>query len=194
MPALRTHLFKLYPLVHNNKTVVDHDVVHVYYTSQHTHAEWVPFVITILMVFLYVYFSCKRIEFVKSKLGIALTAIVTVICTTCMSLGLSGISLNLNSKISLVPYLVAFISLENVLVITQSVISTPAHLDVKIRIAQGLSREGWSITKNLFAEITILSFIFLLGTIEASLQEFCHLTLMGLISDFFLQISFLFNL
>ena len=60
--ALRTHLFKLYPLVHNNKTVVDHDVVHVYYTSQHTHAEWVPFVITILMVFLYVYFSCKRIE------------------------------------------------------------------------------------------------------------------------------------
>ena len=119
-----------------------------------------------------------------------MTAILTVICTTCMSLGLSGISLNLNSKISLVPYLVAFISLENVLVITQSVITTPAHLDVKIRIAQGLSREGWSITKNLFAEITILSFIFLLGTIEASLQEFCHLTLMGLISDFFLQISF----
>ena len=97
--------------------------------------------------------------------------------------------LNLNSKIALVPYLVAFISLENVLVITQSVISTPAHLDVKIRIAQGVSREGWSITKNLFAEITILSFIFLLGTFEASLQEFCHLTLMGLISDFFLQIS-----
>ena len=65
-----------------------------------------------------------------------------VICATCMSLGLSGISLNLNSKISLVPYLVAFISLENILVITQSVILTPTHLDVKIRIAQGLSREG----------------------------------------------------
>ena len=68
--------------------------------------------------------------------------IVTVICTTCMSLGLSGVSLNMNSKISLVPYLVAFISLENVLAITQSVISTPGHLDVKIRIAQGLSKEG----------------------------------------------------
>ena len=59
-----------------------------------------------------------------------------------MSLGLSGVSLNMNSKISLVPYLVAFISLENVLAITQSVISTPGHLDVKIRIAQGLSKEG----------------------------------------------------
>ena len=61
---------------------------------------------------------------------------VTVICTTCMSLGLSGVSLNMNSKISLVPYLVAFISLENILAITQSVISTPGHLDVKIRIGK----------------------------------------------------------
>ena len=50
--------------------------------------------------------------------------------------------------------------------------------------------KGWNITKNLCAEITILSFIFLLGTIESSVHEFCHLSLMGLISDFFLQISF----
>ena len=42
----------------------------------------------------------------------------------------------MNSKISLVPYLVAFISLENILAITQSVISTPGHLDVKIRIGK----------------------------------------------------------
>jgi len=54
----------------------------------------------------------------------------------------------------LVPYLVAFISLENILVITQSVILTPTHLDVKIRIAQGLSREG---TVN---HITKISFIY----------------------------------
>jgi hypothetical protein len=31
----------------------------------------------------------------------------------------------------LVPYAVAFISLENVLVITRSIVSTPAHLDIK---------------------------------------------------------------
>ena len=130
----------------------------MYFSSQRSrNAEWVPFLITILMVFLYVYFSIKRIEFVKSKFGIALTAIATVICATCMSLGLSGISLNLNSKISLVPYLVAFISLENILVITQSVILTPTHLDVKIRIAQGLSREG---TVNHFTNFSLIETIF----------------------------------
>lgn len=55
------------------------------------------------------------------------------------------------------PYLVAVVGLENVLVLTKSVVSTPSHLDVKIRIAQGLSREGWSITKNLLTEVTILT-------------------------------------
>ena len=31
-----------------------------------------------------------------------------------------------------VPYLVAFIGLENILIITRSVVSTPPHLDVKV--------------------------------------------------------------
>ena len=57
----------------------------------------------------------------------------------------------------LVPYLVAFISLENILVITQSVILTPTHLDVKIRIAQGLSREG---TVNHFTIFSLIETIF----------------------------------
>ena len=58
--------------------------------------------------------------------------------------------------------------------------------------AQGLSKEGWNNTKNLFAELTILSFIFLLGIWELgnSIHEFCHLAIMGLISDFFLQNTF----
>ena len=35
------------------------------------------------------------------------------------------------------PYLVVIIGLENVLVVTKSVVSTPHHLDVKYRVAQG---------------------------------------------------------
>lgn len=35
------------------------------------------------------------------------------------------------------PYLVVVIGLENVLVVTKSVVSTPVHLDVKLRVAQG---------------------------------------------------------
>lgn len=47
----------------------------------------------------------------------------------------SFILLYLSSEIF--PYLVMLIGLENVLVITKSVVSTPVHLDVKIRVAQG---------------------------------------------------------
>src|SRR6218665_2364686 len=35
------------------------------------------------------------------------------------------------------PYLVVIIGLENILVITKSVVTTPVHLEVKLRIAQG---------------------------------------------------------
>lgn len=49
------------------------------------------------------------------------------------------------------------VGLENVLVLIKSVVSTTSHLDVKIRVAQGLSREGWNITKNLLIEVTILT-------------------------------------
>ena len=38
------------------------------------------------------------------------------------------------------PYLVVVIGLENVLVVTKSVVSTPVHLEVKLRVAQGQSR------------------------------------------------------
>lgn len=37
------------------------------------------------------------------------------------------------------PYLVVVIGLENVLVLTKSVVSTPVDLEVKLRIAQGQS-------------------------------------------------------
>ena len=52
--------------------------------------------------------------------------------------------------------MVIIIGLENVLVVTKSVVSTPVHLDVKLRVAQGLSKEGWYIFKNLMAELAIL--------------------------------------
>jgi len=147
--------------------------------------------ITIFALFVYVYFSCNKIELVRSKFGIAASAVVTVLAAICMSLGLSGLSLNINTKVYFVPYLVAFISLENILVVTRSIIETPAHLDVKIRVAQGLGKEGWNITKNLFCEITILTAGFVVvGFMDSSAQEFCMLAVMGLLADYFLHIFF----
>ena len=38
------------------------------------------------------------------------------------------------------PYLVIVVGVENILVITKSVVSTPVDLEVKIRVAQGILR------------------------------------------------------
>lgn len=66
--------------------------------------------------------------------------------------------------------------------------STDKNLDVKIRVAQGLSKEGWSITKNLLTEVTILTIG--LFTFVPAIQEFCIFAIVGLLNDFFLQMVF----
>ena len=168
------------------------EIVHIYYPPiGRYYVEMVPLFITLFILFLYVYFSCNKIELVRRKFGFAASAVVTVCVAICMSLGLSGLSLNINTKVYFVPYLVAFISLENMLIWTRSIIESPAHLDVKIRVAQGLGKEGWNMTKNLFCEITILTAVFVVvGFMDLTTQEFCTLAVMGLLADFFLQIFF----
>ena len=205
--ALRSHLEGAYPLhkmsnaspSHHSaaqilKSVFDGEAravpVHIYYPRRSYFMEFLPFCVTLIALFCYVYFSCSKIELVRSKLGIAFSSVFTVLSSILMSLGLSGLSLDMNSKMCVVPYLVAFISLENILVITRSVTGTPSHLDVKIRVAQGLSREGWNITMNLVTEITILAAGFFIGFVDPLIHEFCLLAVMGLLSDYFLQTFF----
>lgn len=47
------------------------------------------------------------------------------------------LTLSLSVLREIFPYLVVVIGLENVLVLTKSVVSTPVDLEVKLRIAQG---------------------------------------------------------
>lgn len=104
-----------------------------------------------------------------------------------MSLGLCfffGLTVTLQSK-GIFPYLVILVGLENCLVITKSVVTTDETFDIKIRMAQGLSKEGWHISKTLLTEITILTIG--LATFVPVIQEFCIFAIVGLISDFFLQ-------
>lgn len=59
---------------------------------------------------------------------------------------------------------------------------------VKHRIAVGLSKEGWAITRNL---LTLASMIVLgIATLNYAMKEFCIIALVGLICDFFLQLVF----
>jgi hypothetical protein len=139
-----------------NKAHLDDDLMfHVYYPSQSSIFELIPLVVTYLAMFVYVYFSNKKIDIITSKLGMAISALATVVASLCTSVGLCSHFGMTFAVYRMYPYLVVIIGLENILVLTRSVVSTANNLDVKIRVAQGLSREGWSITKNLLTEITV---------------------------------------
>ncbi|KXJ69369.1 hypothetical protein RP20_CCG027398 [Aedes albopictus] len=162
-------------------------IMYIFYPGEFDWKEFLPQCIAIVMLFLYVYFSVRKIDEIRSRMVLAFSAVFTVLGSLTMSLGMCfffGLTISLQSK-GVYPYLVILVGLENVLVITKSVLTTDSNLDVKIRVAQGLSREGWSITKNLLTEITILTVG--LCTFVPVIQEFCIFAIVGLVSDFFLQ-------
>ncbi|XP_013919538.1 PREDICTED: sterol regulatory element-binding protein cleavage-activating protein [Thamnophis sirtalis] len=165
-------------------------MVHVHFKEEIGVAELIPLVTTYVILFAYIYFSTRKIDMVKSKWGLALAAVVTVLSSLLMSVGLCtlfGLTPTLNGG-EIFPYLVVVIGIENVLVLTKSVVSTPVDLEVKLRIAQGLSNESWSIMKNMGTELGII----LIGyfTFVPAIQEFCLFAVVGLVSDFFLQMFF----
>ncbi|XP_072858813.1 sterol regulatory element-binding protein cleavage-activating protein [Pogona vitticeps] len=188
LSSLRARLKLLHPSP--NCTLREEHVVHVHFKEEIGIAELIPLVTTYIILFAYIYFSTRKIDMVKSKWGLALAAVVTVLSSLLMSVGLCtlfGLTPTLNGG-EIFPYLVVVIGLENVLVLTKSVVSTPVDLEVKLRIAQGLSNESWSIMKNMATELGII----LIGyfTLVPAIQEFCLFAVVGLVSDFFLQMLF----
>lgn len=184
--SLNQKLKNMYPLYHNKQYPVNEATL-IYYPGQFNYVELVPLIITFCGLFIYIYFSVRKIEFIKSKLGLATCAVITIGASLAMSMGLClyfGFSLSLQ----IFPYLVILVGLENVLVITKSVTSTDSRLDFKIRLAQGLSKEGWSITKNLLTEITIFTLSFF--TFVPFIQEVSIFMIVSLVSDFFIQMVF----
>ncbi|XP_068591455.1 sterol regulatory element-binding protein cleavage-activating protein [Cebidichthys violaceus] len=186
--GLRSRLKQLHPSA--NCSLRDDHMVHVHFKEEIGIAELIPLVTTYIILFAYIYFSTRKIDMVKSKWGLALAAVVTVLSSLLMSVGLCtlfGLTPTLNGG-EIFPYLVVVIGLENVLVLTKSVVSTPVDLEVKLRIAQGLSNESWSIMKNMATELCII----LIGyfTLVPAIQEFCLFAVVGLVSDFFLQMFF----
>ncbi|XP_076756300.1 SREBP cleavage activating protein [Xylocopa sonorina] len=166
------------------------ETLHIFYPGEFNYSDFFPLMMTFFALFFYIYFSVRKIELMKSKIGIAFSATVTVVGSLSMTVGVCfffGLTLSLSGK-EVFPYLVIIVGLENVLVLTKSVVSTPAQLDVKIRVAQALSKEGWSITKNLLTEVTILTIG--LFTFVPAIQEFCIFAIVGLVNDFFLQMVF----
>lgn len=197
--GLHNKLKSVYPLHQNQSSQpqldksnpVINDTVLITYPGEINYFELVPLLLAFVLMFFYYYFSVRKIELIKSKVWMAFTVILTVFFSLTMTMGICfffGLTLSFQDGKAIFPYLAIIVGLENVLVLTKSVVSTPLHLDVKIRNAKGLSKEGWSITKNLLLEITILTFG--LFTFVPAIQEFCIFAIVGLLTDFFLQMTF----
>lgn len=190
--GLQEKLATLYPL-HQTKTpsALTNDTLIINYPSEIDYFELAPIIVAFFLLFLYYYFYVRKVDEIKSKFGISCTATVTVLCSLLMTMGICvifGLGMNNQRAKWIFPYLAVLFGLENVLVITKSVLTTPQHLDAKIRVAQGLSKEGWSTTKNILIEITV--FTFGLFTFVPVIQEFCVFALVSLIAGLFLQIFF----
>ncbi|CAG9558135.1 unnamed protein product [Danaus chrysippus] len=188
--SLTKKLRDMYPLYQDTSQAYTDEMTLIYYPGKFNYHELVQLMITFVGLFLYVYFSVRKIEFIKSKLGLAACAVLSIAGSLTMSMGICfffGFSLSLQGK-EIFPYLVIIVGLENVLVLTKSVTSTDSRLDVKIRLAQGLSKEGWSITKNLLTEITILTVSFF--TFVPFIQEFSIFMIVSLLTDYFIQMVF----
>lgn len=164
----------------------NNQIYNLQYTRQSI-VYYIPFVMLYLLLFLYIYISIRKIEFIKSKWGLAFAAVAQVIVSLFMSIGICsyfGLTPTLNGG-EIFPYLIIMIGFENIVVLTKSVVSTPFDLDVRYRIALGLKKESWLITKILTFELIIIFFGIL--TMVPAIQEFCIFAYVGLLTDFFMQ-------
>ncbi|ELU06614.1 hypothetical protein CAPTEDRAFT_96666 [Capitella teleta] len=191
--GLKAKLERAFPLsLLSNASASDvtGQMYHVHYKAINYIAEYLPLLVTYALLFMYILFSVSKIEMVKSKWGLALSAVITVVASLLIAVSVClmvGLTPSLSGS-EIFPYLVVIIGLENNLVLTKSVVSTPVHLDVKLRVAQGLSKEGWYIFKNMIMELAVLAFGFV--SMVPPIQEFALFAVVGLLSDFFLQMFF----
>ena len=175
--------------LHVNSSEPSDQIVNLQYTSQSI-VYYIPFIMLYFLLFLYIYISVSKIEFVKSKWGLALAAVSQVVASLLMSIGICsffGLTPTLNGG-EIFPYLIIFIGFENIVVLTKSVVSTPIDLDVRYRIALGLKKESWLITKILTFELIIICSGIL--TLVPAITEFCVFAYVGLLIDFFMQMIF----
>lgn len=67
---MRERLTRLYPLHQTvNESSNSNYVHHIYYPGEYDYKEFVPLVVTYLMLFFYIYFSMRKIELVHSKVS-----------------------------------------------------------------------------------------------------------------------------
>ncbi|KAJ3333530.1 hypothetical protein HDU76_007060 [Blyttiomyces sp. JEL0837] len=170
------------------------EVKHLYYDfnspQDSISADFMILVVSYLIVFLYISLILGRVELVKSKFGLGLAAVVMVFCSLLMAVGLSSVMGVTTSLVpwEVLPFLIIAIGVENILVLTNAVVTTSLDLPVKERVGLGLSKVGWKMSISVAGE---LSFLLTVSMIDIpALQEFCLFACVSVVMDFFMQITF----
>lgn len=164
--------------------------VHLYFQNQKNFYEFLPLALAYGLVFVIIYFSVRRIDLIKNKFILACGSVLTIILSLLSSIGIC-FWLEFNPTLNgsdILPYLVVLIGFENVSVLIKSVASTPYHLDMKVRMAQGLSKEAFSILNNFSLLFTLFLFGFL--TFIPLIQDICLFGIVAFASDLILQLMF----
>ncbi|CAL2031076.1 unnamed protein product [Caenorhabditis brenneri] len=161
--------------------------VQVYFHPLKTFSSYLPLISTYFVCMIYVYYSCRKIQMVASRWGLAFASCFTVASTLLMTTGICA-HLDLSTTTwgsEVYPYIALIMGLENTLCITRSVVYTSPSLDVSSRIAHGLSQEGYKLTKYYILELLALLIGFL--TRISDIQEFCQFSVICVTVDFYMQ-------
>ncbi|EGT58753.1 CBN-SCP-1 protein [Caenorhabditis brenneri] len=164
--------------------------VQVYFHPLKTFSSYLPLISTYFVCMIYVYYSCRKIQMVASRWGLAFASCFTVASTLLMTTGICA-HLDLSTTTwgsEVYPYIALIMGLENTLCITRSVVYTSPSLDVSSRIAHGLSQEGYKLTKYYILELLALLIGFL--TRISDIQEFCQFSVICVTVDFYMQLFF----
>lgn len=162
---------------------------HLIYTSMTRNTtDALVLVMVYVLIFLYVFFVISRVHAVKSKFGLAFTAVVTSATSLATAVGVCqhfGLISNLPA-VEVVPFLIAAIGLDNFATLTRCVVETPPDVAVRFRIAEGVSRAGVPLTMSLLQ----MEFLLGLGALSQIpvLREFCIIACVAMLSDYCLQV------
>ncbi|CAL4090197.1 unnamed protein product, partial [Meganyctiphanes norvegica] len=188
--GLEKELTSRYP-VHQPVQPERQEITHIYFPSRMSLWEYL-IIIFYCVIFSSIYFSILKMDMFKSKLGMAVSVLATLIASLCLSIGICAYfglrPLQSKSKY-IYPVLAGLVGFENSMVLIRSVLNTPQHLDIKIRVAQGLAREGWNITRYFIVMTTIVTVAFFLFI--PLVQEICIYGGVILLCDIFMQMVFL---
>ncbi|KAI9209504.1 sterol-sensing domain of SREBP cleavage-activation-domain-containing protein [Polychytrium aggregatum] len=165
----------------------------VLYQASSASASSVVLLLCYAIVFVYISLVMQKIDLVKSKFGIGFGAILMVVASMLMAVGLCilmGFD-QLNQLVpwyEILPFLIIAIGVENILNLVKAIVQTSMDLPVKKRVGLGLSQIGSKMALSMGYQM-----LFLVGgsLIDIpALQEFCLVASLAVVIGFLLQITF----